>query len=99
MSNQKIVFTGLTKREYIKMLEDGVQYAKCINCGRTSEDKSAVIFNGNVAFREMEFFTHKVAISDEVTVNHLLCLECSIIKEKNDISEESELSNALSSDE
>jgi len=99
MSNQKIVLTGLTKREYIKMLEDDVQYAKCINCGRTSEDESAVIFNGNVAFREIEFFTHKVAISEEVTVNHLLCLECSIIKEKNEAPEESELSQALSSDD
>jgi hypothetical protein len=45
----------------------------------------------------MEFFTHEVEISDEVTVNYLLCMECSILKEDDETSEESELSQALAS--
>jgi hypothetical protein len=97
MSNHEIVLTGLTKREYIKMIEDDIQYCKCINCGRTSEDESVIILDGDVTFRKMEFFPREVEYSGETIVKYLLCLECSIAKEKEEYSEESESSQSLSS--
>ncbi len=92
MSKSEIVFTGFSKREYLKMLQDGVQHAKCMNCGRTTEDESVVVIDGRTVSKEMEFFIHEVVISDEETAKYFLCIECSILKEASESFKESELS-------
>jgi len=84
MQNHMILLTGYSEKEYMKRQPDK-NLKSCYRCKRTESDKTAVVFDGDVMFQEMEEFTPlSVRMEDKdhpVIFKFWLCPECFLLRE------------------
>lgn len=84
MNKHLIVLTGYSERD-LKKKKFNKNLRRCYRCKRTEADKTAVIFDNEVMFQDMqEFHPLTVLIEDKdnpVLFKYWLCAECYLLKE------------------